>query len=430
MPRVLIVVSSYEPAMLADMQRARMLAWELPKLGWDVEILTPDSTEVRQDALESQPAGFFPNDTPVHKVRSVARSIFRILGSRSPAFRTLKTMEHLGSALLGSGRFNLVYFSTTTFSYFSLGPKWKRRTGVPYVLDFQDPWVKEKAGTKREGWKNRVLQYLFAAWEKSAISGASGLVSVSPDYIEALRRRYSVFRPVCLQQDRSVVVPFGAQPSDLANVEKDVRTIEPMSRAEILIHYTGVGGPVMARSFAEICRCLAVLVSEDPPLAKSVRIRLFGTAYPWKSGDPKTMETIAYDAGVGELVAEYPQRVSYRRSLELLLEGDGALILGVDDPAYMPSKLFTYALTGKPLLACLHHASQAADYFRQHPLLGHIIYFGEETQPANNVGELRQYLHESRQRLLLNRNEILMPFLSAAAARRHSDLFDRCSQDT
>ena len=35
--RVLIVVSAWCPAMLADMQRARLLAWELPKVGWDVE---------------------------------------------------------------------------------------------------------------------------------------------------------------------------------------------------------------------------------------------------------------------------------------------------------------------------------------------------------------------------------------------------------
>ncbi len=42
MPRVLIVTSTYAPAMIADMHRARHLAWELPKLGWQVEILAPD----------------------------------------------------------------------------------------------------------------------------------------------------------------------------------------------------------------------------------------------------------------------------------------------------------------------------------------------------------------------------------------------------
>ena len=29
--------------MIADMHRARQLAWELPQLGWEVEILSPDA---------------------------------------------------------------------------------------------------------------------------------------------------------------------------------------------------------------------------------------------------------------------------------------------------------------------------------------------------------------------------------------------------
>ena len=62
---------------------------------------------------------------------------------------------------------------------------------------------------------------------------------------------------------------------------------------------------------------------------------------------------------------EYPARVTYRRSLELLLQGDGALVLGVDDAGYMPSKLATYAYSGKPLLACLHRDGPALAMLRE-----------------------------------------------------------------
>ena len=36
---------------------------------------------------------------------------------------------------------DLIFFSTTQFDAFSLGPTWKRKFGVPYVLDYHDPWV-------------------------------------------------------------------------------------------------------------------------------------------------------------------------------------------------------------------------------------------------------------------------------------------------
>lgn len=39
--RVLIVTNGFPPTMLADMQRARMLAYDLLQAGWEAEILAP-----------------------------------------------------------------------------------------------------------------------------------------------------------------------------------------------------------------------------------------------------------------------------------------------------------------------------------------------------------------------------------------------------
>ena len=59
MRRVLIVTNAYAPAMIADMQRARHLAWELPKLGWEVEILAPDAAFQPPSCLDPDSAEFF-----------------------------------------------------------------------------------------------------------------------------------------------------------------------------------------------------------------------------------------------------------------------------------------------------------------------------------------------------------------------------------
>ena len=80
-------------------------------------------------------------------------------------------------------------------------------------------------------------------------------------------------------------------------------------------------------------------------------------------------------AGVNDLVSERPERVSYRRSLELLVESDGGFVLGVDDPGYMPSKLFSYALSGKPLLVSLHRDSPAFAQCQAIPELAHVLWF-------------------------------------------------------
>ena len=51
--RLLLVTSSYNPATIADMHRARMLAWELPKLGWEVEVLAPGTAFQHPSCLDA-----------------------------------------------------------------------------------------------------------------------------------------------------------------------------------------------------------------------------------------------------------------------------------------------------------------------------------------------------------------------------------------
>src|SRR5947199_10701328 len=59
--RLLLVTSSYAPVTMADMHRVRHLAWELPKQGWEVEVLAPNA---EFQSSEYQDTGFGPHLTP------------------------------------------------------------------------------------------------------------------------------------------------------------------------------------------------------------------------------------------------------------------------------------------------------------------------------------------------------------------------------
>lgn len=430
MARVLIVVSSYCPAMLADMQRARMLAWELPKLGWDVEILTPRASEVRQDAVESDNAAFFAPGCPIHEAGSLCRALFEALGSRSLTWRTLLPIHRQGCQLLRSGRFDLVFFSTATFVYFALGPIWSRRFKVPYVLDFHDPWVRDRGADARyaRGWKRHCAGILAERLERRTLRHASGLVAVSPRYIDTMRRRYEHLGPAWLAPARHAVIPFGVLEDDLAEVRSALPPGVREPADAIVLAYVGVGGAIMARGFTLLCRAVAALRAAQHPLAERVRIQLHGTTYGWREGDPKELAAVAVKHGIGDLVMESPARVSYRRSLELLLSADGALVLGVDDPGYMPSKLFSYALSGQPLLATLRRESPAFAQMESAALMGRALWFDDRGEmriedAARNVGA---FLEEAAARRRFDRRPVLESFLASAMARRHAELFESC----
>lgn len=427
--RVLLVVGSWSPAMLADMQRARMLAAYLPSLGWDVEVLSPRFTEVRSDVIEPESADFFPVGIPIHEVGSWARPLFEAMGSSTHGWRTLGPMRLLGAALLRSGRFDLVYFTTTTFVYFSLGPIWKRLHGVPYVLDFQDPWVKEPVLRSRQSrLRSRLAESLGTRLERRAVVGAAGLVAVSPRYIDALTSRYSADRPGWLMQGRNACIPFGAHEADWAVVSHSARSAPSIGRETIVLRYVGAGGAIMKRSFAVLCGILASLRSQGHPLLSRLRIELVGTTYDWTPGVPKELEQVAEAQGVGDLVDEQPGRVPYRRSLELLLDADGVLILGVDDLGYMPSKLFAHALSGKPLLACLRLGSPAYAQMQATPELGHVVWFDGDRQsaPPEAVEVVTSFLAEAAAGRRFDRAEALQPFVSKRMTQRHAELFEAC----
>jgi hypothetical protein len=409
--------------MLADMQRTRILAWELPKLGWHVEIIAPAHGEVRQDATEPNPDAFFAPAIPLHEVFSGHR-VFKCLRSLSVGWRTFWPMFWRGRKLLAGGQFDVIYFSTTMFPYFLLGPLWQRSSGVPYVLDFHDPWFAGHRG--HSGWKWWLRKWLGLWMERFVVHNAAGLIAVSQRYIDTMRTYYGGAAPEWLVPGHHAVIPFAAFERDFQEAEKTVRTLIPAG--DLSIHYVGAGGKIMARSFALVCRALNRLRQARHPLAEKVKVRLYGTTYDWKSGDPKILEDIARKYGVGDLVSESPGRVSYRRSLELLLECDGALILGVDDDGYVPSKLHNYALSGKPLLAALRRESPAFTHFEGTPALGHSMWFDQSAEMPDAKAEmvLGAFLQEAAARQTIDRQSILRPHMAPAMAQAHIELFEAC----
>ena len=124
MRRVLIVTSSYAPTMIADMHRARHFAWELPRVGWNVEVLCPDSSYQRPSCIDKDSVQFFSPTTEIHFVTAYHPAVFSALNVGSIGWRAFIPMLRTGRQLLKSGRFDLVYISTTQFVLFLLGQAW------------------------------------------------------------------------------------------------------------------------------------------------------------------------------------------------------------------------------------------------------------------------------------------------------------------
>jgi glycosyltransferase involved in cell wall biosynthesis len=302
---------------------------------------------------------------------------------------------------------------------------WRRRWRIPFVVDLHDPIFAGRPPA-RGSIKERLSRQTARFIEQRACA-ASGLIAVSPRYLDLLQTRYASRRPPWLKSGRLATIPFGVLAEDLEQVRRcEVRPRESSGLKRIV--YVGTGGPIMALAFALLCRALQGLRATRPQLLENVRVELYGTASAFAGDGIPHLGRIAEEFDLGDLVREYPARVSYRRSLELLLQGDGALVLGVDDAGYMPSKLIAYAASGKPLLACVHRQGPAFALLRDRPALGHLLWFGDGTEMplADAVAVLGRFLQEVGQGELFVRDAELASYTAATMARRHAELFEAC----
>src|SRR5207253_1020959 len=111
--------------------------------------------------------------------------------------------------------------------------------------------------------------------------------------------------------------------------------------------YLGRGGADMARGLRGLFLALRSLRQTRPEVAK-LRLHFVGTSYATGGRAVPTVEPVARDCGVADLVSERTERIPYLEGLALLQSSDVILIVGSDDASYSASKVYPCVLAGRP----------------------------------------------------------------------------------
>ncbi len=429
--KVLIISPRFVPLNAADMHRVRQSLPYLHEFGWHAVVLSVDPRhyEGPSDPLLELT---IPPDAEVHRVSAFDARWTRKVGLGSLALRSLWFYKRAGNQLLARGDVDLVYFSTTEFPVAVLGPYWKRRFQVPYIIDMQDPWHTEyyqhrpKNERPRKHWFSyRLNKYL----EPIAMKTADAVISVSDEYCDALRLRYANFdRAIC------EVIPFGGAELDFGLLD-EVSAGNPVFKpGDGLLHvvYVGRGGHDMGVAAHALFGALADGLRLRPDLFENVRVHLIGTHYSRSDAAAKTLEPIAELYGLGERVREYPERVRYFTALQLLREADMLLLPGSTSPGYTASKLYPYILSRRPLLAVFSERSSVIRILRE-THAGEFVTFA----PGTSLGDIR--LRETVRTCWTGILEGLPftpatdwgafePYTARAMAGRQAEVFDRVAK--
>ena len=343
----------------------------------------PGQTNGLHDNLLEQA---LPSQISVTRVRAFMTG----MGDGSLALRCLPYLYQAGSKLIVEQQINLVYFSTTMFPVMALGPRWQKRFGVPYVLDFQDPWLSDyynrpNAPAPPGGkFKYAISQSIARILEPRAMQGVSQVISVSPVYVKSLLERYP-----WLNKEQFTVLPFSASEGDfsyLAQFNIKQKIFDP-DDGKIHWVYVGVIPDSMQFSLRALFISLSRLVKKNPALLGKIKIHFVGTNYTSGSKARKLVEPIADEFGLLEVVDEHIYRVPYFEALRILLDSNAILMIGSDDQGYTASKLFACTLAKRPILAIFHENSSVVEILRKCNA-GQAVTFNSDKVIADLAGDI------------------------------------------
>lgn len=389
------------------MQRVRMSLPYFSQFGWEAEVVTidPQYADFPKDDLLLETV---PSQIKIHKVAAFNKKITSKLGLGSIALRSLWFYKKTVNKLLKSSKFDLIYFSTTQFPVCVLGAYWKKKFGVPYVIDMQDPWHsnyyrnKPKHQRPRKYWFSYRLNKLM---EPMAMNRVDGLISVSDDYIKTLQQRYPA-----TQNIPTSTITFGAFAPDNIIAQKHANDFPNLLDANTInLVYVGRGGTDMHKAIEPVFQAFKQ-AQKDNLQVNRIRLYFIGTSYAPAGKGIKTIMPLAERCQVADQVIELTNRVGFYQALAILQAADALFIPGSDDAQYTASKLYPYLLTDKPLLAVFHLASSALKILKEYgaensysfnnlPSEKLIAFFNALaanalTQPVHNPAAIEKYAAE------------------------------------
>src|SRR5204863_3782487 len=148
--------------------RVRLLAPHLAEYGWTPTVLTVAEQDY-EGRVDRELASLAPSSLDIVRSRALPAALTGRVGVADLGLRALPGLRRAAWRLHREHPFDAVFITIYPTYPAVLGPMMKRRFQVPFVLDYQDPWV--------------------GAWGKAVGGGPGGAVDVKSRSTRALAER-------------------------------------------------------------------------------------------------------------------------------------------------------------------------------------------------------------------------------------------------
>jgi hypothetical protein len=361
MKKVVIVAPHFVPSNLASVHRARLWSQHLGEFGWEPIVVTTHHRHY-EEALDYKLVALVEEKLRVIETPAMPTRPLRLVGDIG--VRAMPFHYRALSKLARAGDMDVLILSIPSNYASLLGPLMHKRFGVPYGIDYNDPWVVEDWPPARvkysKAWASAKLARVL---EPIALAHAELITGVAPAYFEGVLARHPRLRSEAVV----AAMPYGGSTRDferLAKLDQKPFVFDP-SDGNFHLTYAGTMWPPALAVLDRLLEGVAALRSIDPESFARLRIHFIGTTL--VPGDASKGQVRPYIErhGLSGTVDEHALRISYVDVLTHAQQSSANLILGSTEAHYTPSKAFHLVHARRPMLALLHRESTAASFLRE-----------------------------------------------------------------
>jgi len=424
MKQVVIVGPDFAPSSLPPATRIRFFANHLSKFGWRPIVLTV-APQYYDWPTDSDNLKLLPNSLKVVRTEAWRSSWTRKFGFGDIGMRSLWYQWQALKRLCRETKIDLIFIPVPPYMTMMLGRLAHEKFGIPYVIDYIDPWVTEYYWSvpRRHRPPKWPLSYAMSRLcEPYALKLVSHITGVSRGTTDGVLSRYEH-----LVEKDVTEIPYGAEGDDFEYLSRWPRQNPIFDRDDGFLHLSCVGAciPSMHATVRALFGAVRLGLERAPDLFGRLRLHFVGTSYAANGSPPHDVLALAREARIEARVSEQATRVPYLDSLQVMIDSHALFLVGSDEPHYTASKIFPYMLAGRPLLAIFHEASSVIKILSD-VNAGRVVSFNEKETVAERVNEISVHIEEMLRENYVPqiRGEAFESYSTRVLAGRLAETFD------
>ena len=406
---LLIIYPHWHPANLAGVHRPRLTGNFLKDFGWKPIVLTVDD-KYYEETPDRDFEKTFSKDFEVYRVNAYKITKPRIIGDIG--LRAFFQLKRKALELIPKLKIDFIWIPIPSFYTSLLGLALYKKTGIPYGIDYIDPWVRDIS--KNPDLRARLSIWVAKKLEPKAVKNASLITGVSYEYFKPMLSRN--FR-LCEEQSNEATSVFARGEATKQTVQTQTNANQPTKGRPLTASFPYGFDPhdheivlenlqmpwqhvphckpiVYAGAFLPNCGYFTQIlfktiktIKDKGLLPPHIHFYFIGTGH-YKH---KSVLEYAKENQVEDIVTEIRDRYPFLQILNIISAAYRILVLGTTEKHYTASKIFQSILSKRPVMAIFHHESSVNNILNETKADQYLVKY----TPGMNETELEKQVEKT-----------------------------------